>query len=269
VNSVSVSFEFEESTYYTGPTLTDEMIEAAQTQLGRRLPQAYVALLRAKNGGRPVRRCIQTAFRTSWAGDHIEINAIRGIGGTWGIGGDGPLSSAAMIEEWGYPKVGIVICDMPSGGHDAIMLDYADDVGEPSVVYIDEDRKPRTIAESFSEFLNLLRRCEDILGVTANHEAAIASFGASTPATTSTISMSSRERPSILVHNGDGCSRAARLAGRVIQRAQNGSRRLTSGYHGYTASGIGHMVVNGTVPVPGGGTLPPATQIFPDILGGG
>jgi len=29
------------------------------------------------------------------------------------------------------------------------------------------------------------------------------------------------------------------------------------------------MIVNGTVPVPGGGTLPPAAQIFPDILGGG
>lgn len=159
---MSVSFEFEESTYYTGPTLTGEMLKAAEAKLGRHLPDSYVELLRFKNGGRPVRRCIRTTFRTSWAGDHIEITAIRGVGGVWGIDSDGPLSSVAMTEEWGYPKIGIVICDMPSGGHDAIMLDYSGDDGEPSIVYIDEDRKPQRIAESFSEFLNLLRRCEEI-----------------------------------------------------------------------------------------------------------
>lgn len=159
---MAVGLEFEESTYYTGPTLTPEMIKAAEAKLGRTLPDSYVELLRFKNGGRPVRRCIRTTFRTTWAGDHIEISAIRGIGGIWGIDGDGPLSSTAMIEEWGYPEVGIVICDMPSGGHDAIMLDYSSDNGEPGIVYIDEDREPRRIAESFSEFLNLLRRCEEI-----------------------------------------------------------------------------------------------------------
>jgi hypothetical protein len=156
------SFEFEESTYYTGPPLTREMIRAAELKLGRHLPGSYVELLRFKNGGRPVRRCIRTTFRTSWAEDRIEVSAIRGIGGAWGIDSEGPLSSVAMIEEWGYPKIGIVICDMPSGGHDAIMLDYSDVNGEPGVVYIDEDRKPRRIAKSFSEFLDLLRRCEEI-----------------------------------------------------------------------------------------------------------
>ena len=110
----------------------------------------------------PVRRCIRTTFRTSWAENYIEINAIRGIGGAWGIDGDGPLSSIALIEEWGYPKIGIIVCDMPSGGHDAIMLDYSGNNGEPNVVYIDEDRKPQRIAESFGEFLDILRRCERI-----------------------------------------------------------------------------------------------------------
>lgn len=138
------------------------LIKAAEVKLGRHLPESYVELLTVKNGGRPVRRCIQTTFRTSWAKDHIEISAIRGIGGTWGIDSDGPLSSGALIAEWGYPDIGIVICDMPSGGHDIIMLDYSDGDGEPSVAYIDEDRRPQRIANSFSEFLNLLRRCEEI-----------------------------------------------------------------------------------------------------------
>ncbi len=59
----------------------------------------------------------------------------------------------AMIREWGYPNIGIVICDMPSGGHDAVMLDYRDQHVEPAVVYIDEDREPRVIAPDFAGFL--------------------------------------------------------------------------------------------------------------------
>ena len=159
---MSISFEFEETTSYTGPPLTHDMIKAAEASLGRHLPDSYTELLRLRNGGRPVRRCIQTAFRTSWAEDHIEINAILGIGGTWGIDGDGPLSSAARVREWGYPDIGIVICQMPSGGHDTVMLDYSGDSGQPSVVYIDEDREPRRIAGSFGDFLKLLKKCEEI-----------------------------------------------------------------------------------------------------------
>ncbi|WP_156038378.1 SMI1/KNR4 family protein [Actinoalloteichus caeruleus] len=65
------------------------------------------------------------------------------------------LGSADLIAEWGYPDVGVVICDMPSGGHDVVMLDYSQSgpYGEPSVAYVDEDRIPRTVAGSFEEFL--------------------------------------------------------------------------------------------------------------------
>lgn len=57
-----------------------------------------------------------------------------------------------MIAEWGYPEIGIVVCVMPSGGHDAVMLDYRSQ-GEPSVVYVDEDREPRRVALNFEEFV--------------------------------------------------------------------------------------------------------------------
>ena len=69
-----------------------------------------------------------------------------------------------MIAEWGYPEVGVVICDTPSGGHDTVMLDYSEfgPEGEPAVVYIDEDRIPRRITDSFAEFVSQLTDCESL-----------------------------------------------------------------------------------------------------------
>lgn len=140
---------FEESGFYTGPDLTDAMARVAEARLGYVLPQHYLELLRIRNGAKPRRRCNRTPFTTSWAPDHIQIEAIRGIGGTWGIDTPGALSSPAMIEQWGYPVIGIVICEMPSGGHDAVMLDYSVAESEPAVVYVDEDRQAKVLAKSF------------------------------------------------------------------------------------------------------------------------
>jgi hypothetical protein len=54
-----------------------------------------------------------------------------------------------MIDEWGYPEIGIVICDMPSGGHDTVMLDHWEGGLEPSVAYVDEDRIPHVYRADF------------------------------------------------------------------------------------------------------------------------
>jgi hypothetical protein len=152
---------FTDENYYTGPALTDELISSAERKLGYRLPAAYLALLRERNGGVPRRKCFPTAAPTSWAHDHIEIAAIRGIGGDWGLDSDDGVGSRDMIAEWGYPDIGLVICEMPSAGHDAIMLDYSDcgPGGEPSVAYIDDDRSVKRIASSFAAFLDRLYEC--------------------------------------------------------------------------------------------------------------
>lgn len=151
---------FEDSTFYTGPDLTTAMVIVAEQRLGYTLPQSYVDLLHIRNGGKPRRRCYRTEFRTSWAHDHIQIEAIRGIGGTWGIDTPGGLSSPEMIAQWGYPPVGVVLCDMPSAGHDAVMLDFSAAQSEPTVVYVDEDRQPKLLARSFAEFVDNLVGCE-------------------------------------------------------------------------------------------------------------
>lgn len=70
--------------------------------------------------------------------------------------------SADLIAEWGYPEIGVVICDTPSGGHDTVMLDYSESgpEGEPSIAYIDEDQNTRRVANSLDEFIARLVSCE-------------------------------------------------------------------------------------------------------------
>jgi hypothetical protein len=151
---------FDDSTYYTGPWLTEDMVLLAEKRLGYTLPRSYVDLLRVRNGGRPRRRCVRTAFPTLSAPDHLEVEAILGIGGRWGIDAAGPLSSPAVIEEWGYPRIGVVVCETPSAGHDTVMLDYSRALPEPEVAYIGEDRVPRVVAPTFAALLDLLAGCD-------------------------------------------------------------------------------------------------------------
>ncbi|WDZ93023.1 SMI1/KNR4 family protein [Nocardiopsis sp. HUAS JQ3] len=152
---------FEDGDYYTGPPLDSEMVRRAEADLGVRLPRGYVEVLLLRNGGTPRRRCHPTSFPTSWADDHFEISAIRGIGGDWGIDSGADGGSPYLINEWGYPEIGVVVCHTPSGGHDTVMLDYSvcGPAGEPAIAYIDEDRVPRRIARSFGEFLTRLVPC--------------------------------------------------------------------------------------------------------------
>jgi hypothetical protein len=153
---------FEDSDYYTGPPVTDEAILAAEDALGYRLPAAYVAVLHERNGGTPRAPCFPTAFGNSWAPDHIAIRGILGVGTHW-WGIDAALGSRYLITEWGYPNIGIVVCDTPSSGHDTVMLDYSrcGPAGEPSVAYVDEDRVPRQLAPTFDEFIQGLTSCSE------------------------------------------------------------------------------------------------------------
>lgn len=162
-----MDFAFEQGLHQdTCPPLLPEMIEAAERHLGVILPRAYLDVLQIQNGGVPMRRCCFTDFPTSWNEDHFAIAAIRGIGGERGI--DAPIGgSRYMIREWDYPDIGVVAFRTPSGGHDAVMLDYAnaDRPDAPKVVYLDEDRAVKPVADSFEAFIDRLVRCPDCLDV--------------------------------------------------------------------------------------------------------
>jgi hypothetical protein len=153
---------FDESNYYTGPALTEAMVAAVEASLGYKLPSAYLQLLQVKNGGCPKRQCYPTGG-TSWSDNHVRVTAICGIGGRWGIDSE-QYGSRHMIEQGGFPDVGIFLGWTPTAGHDGIFLDYrecgAD--GEPRVTYIDaeaDEAESLILAPDFATFLNGLVDC--------------------------------------------------------------------------------------------------------------
>ncbi len=117
------------------------VIRSVEEELGYKLPRSYVEIMTFQNGGVPVNRCFPTATPTSWAEDHIAISGIYGIGWEKSRSLCGDLGSRYMIEEWGYPNIGVYICDCPSAGHDMVALDYrkCGPDGEPEVVHVDQE----------------------------------------------------------------------------------------------------------------------------------
>lgn len=142
---------------YVEAAPTAEMITSIEEELGYKLPADYIWFMQQQNGGIPVNTCYPTAMPTSWAENHVAITGIMGIGRekTYSLCGD--LGSNFMLEEWGYPAIGVVIADCPSAGHDVIMLDYrfCGKEGEPAVVHVDQedDYYITFLAPNFATFI--------------------------------------------------------------------------------------------------------------------
>jgi hypothetical protein len=153
---------FEANATGHGPRISTSLIGEAEQKLGVRLPRTYLDLLTLRNGGTPKRRCFVTERPTSWARNHFQIRTLLGLGYPDGI--DGEFGSQYMIQEWGYPALGVVIFDTPAGGPDTVMLDYSKcgPEGEPRVVYVDDDRSILVVADDFARFVRRLVECSEI-----------------------------------------------------------------------------------------------------------
>ena len=142
---------------YLNAPPTDDMIISIEQELGYKLPTSYIALMKRHNGGVPVNTCYPTTEPTSWAENHIAISGIMGIGRDKSYSLCGDMGSPFMVEEWGYPDFGAVICDCPSAGHDVVMLDYrkCGKDGEPEVVHVDQelDYEITFLANDFETFV--------------------------------------------------------------------------------------------------------------------
>lgn len=142
---------------YVSEKPTDKLIESIENELGYKLPESYIEMMRVQNGGIPFNCCFPTTESTSWADNHVAISGIYGIGRTKSYSLCGDLGSQFMIDEWGYPNIGICICDCPSAGHDLIMLDYrkCGKQGEPEVIHVDQesDYEITFLAKNFETFI--------------------------------------------------------------------------------------------------------------------
>ena len=150
---------------YVNEYPTNELIASIEKELGYKLPKFYIEMMKFQNGGIPKNTSFLTKEATSWARDHVAITGILGIGREKTYSLCGELGSQFMIDEWGYPNIGICICDCPSAGHDMIMLDYRKNGrhGEPEVIHVDQelDYKITFLAKNFETFINGLISYED------------------------------------------------------------------------------------------------------------
>lgn len=138
---------------YVDTSVSAALLRAVEDALGFRLPVSYVEFMKFQNGGIPAHRVHRMSSPTSWANDHIAISGIYAIGSTKPYSLCGTLGSQFMIDEWGYPAIGVYFADTPSAGHEMLCLDYrnASARREPPVVYVDQelDYKITVVAPNF------------------------------------------------------------------------------------------------------------------------
>ncbi|MGM1045730.1 MAG: SMI1/KNR4 family protein [Bacillota bacterium] len=141
---------------YVSDPPTDELIESVEEELVFKLPAFYINMMKVHNGGIPRNRCFPTGEAVSGAEDHIRILAILGIGREKRKSLCGDLGSRSVIENGGYPEIGVVICDCPSESG-VVMLDYrsSGNDGEPEVVHVDKENnhKITSLAPNFETFI--------------------------------------------------------------------------------------------------------------------
>lgn len=141
---------------YVDETPSDELIADIEKELGYKLPNSYIWLMKQHNGGMPTKTAFPIASSNTET-NHIEITGIMGIGRKKDYSICGELGSQFMIEEWEYPAIGVAICDTPSAGHDMVFLDYREcgPQGEPKVVHVDQeaDYTITHLADNFEKFI--------------------------------------------------------------------------------------------------------------------
>lgn len=154
----------------------DAMIASVEAEVGFRLPASYVELARLHNGGLVRKDAFAPGEPAVWADDHVRICGLYGIGRAKPYSLCGEMGSAFMIEEWGYPRIGVCIADTPSAGHEQIMLDYraCGPDGDPQVVHVDQELGYRitVLAPDFETFVKGLVADQDLEDLQADLQAA-------------------------------------------------------------------------------------------------
>ena len=140
-----------------GETPSDELIAEIEKELDYKLPASYIWLMKQHNGGLIKKTDFLVTVSNSWKligiTSFIKINSICD-------------ENQFMKNDWGYPDIGVAICDTPSAGHEMIFLDYREcgRQGEPKVVHIDQelDYEITLLADNFEDFIRGLVDSEEL-----------------------------------------------------------------------------------------------------------
>ena len=144
--------------YDCGP-LDDEMVKKTEEQLGFKLPESYIYLMKKHNGG-----LLQKNYLAMKNTDGFwDLEGIYGIG-------DKNYSINHQNEDKEYYEANLISICSSNSGHSNIYLDYNEcgPQGEPRVISIDNElsmddlnEKPYVLAKNFEDFITRLCDPED------------------------------------------------------------------------------------------------------------
>ncbi len=117
-----------------------DKIKEVEEELGFKIPQGYIDLLKIKNGDKKSRKIGETM---------LKMTGFKGL--------DSLVDMKDSIEDWGYPNLGIYFSWTESAGHEALLINYRDCIkeGVPSIWLLDQEGEyGRFLAKDFKDFLN-------------------------------------------------------------------------------------------------------------------
>lgn len=135
---------------------TDGQVESVEEQLVFKLPTSYINMMKLHNGGVPHYRYYPVSQAEAAKKIRVEVAGILGIGREKAHSLGGEAGSRYIIEQGGYPEIGVVLCECSSDS-EVVMLDYREsgNAGEPEVVHVDkkESYKITWLAPNFETFI--------------------------------------------------------------------------------------------------------------------
>ena len=150
---INIKELFEKDDHYTFPPFTEEILEKTEKEIGWKLPESYIALLKIINGGRINYDIFEESWLEAVYGVSLDEGGLVDMFDNW-------------INEWQYPNIGIPFGQTQSAGHDMYFMDFRsiNKNGEPRIVHIDNefDNEITVVADNLEDFLTKLYSHEEI-----------------------------------------------------------------------------------------------------------
>lgn len=149
-----------------GPELTDEMILEVEQELRYKLPESYIWLMKRRNGGFLKRTDFLLGYKLPVVGDRTMMRQLYQITTNNSFSGiNGKYGTKFLIQDWGYPDIGVAIGVGFFGEHEIFFLDYraCGPQGEPKVSHVDQECNYRitVLADNFEEYIRKLVESDD------------------------------------------------------------------------------------------------------------